>query len=166
MKTSTAAARFATLSAVAAIAALLLAGCAGEPAALDQGLSVSYVDGGGTVDATVDLPALECSELAGTLVYSADGETADDDGENDWGLLRATATDTAERENHTISIGLGDGLWFISSEQFDSDASSITLDGLEGVVTPVTFENGVGSVGTSVDTAATATGTVECTSTR
>ena len=157
--TSTTAARRASLSVVATGAALLLAGCAGEPAAVDQSLSVSYSDGGETVEATADLPAIECSELAGTLVYSADGE-------NDWGLLRATATDTAERENHTVSIALGDGLWFISSERFDSDATSITLDGLEGVVTPVTFENGVGSVGTSLDTAAKASGTVKCTSTR
>jgi len=158
MRSNRSAARLAVVPAVAAGAMLVLAGCSGGSAPSDQSLSVGYSDAGEAVDAAVALPEVDCSELAGTLVYSADGESDADD----WGLLRASATDTAERQSYSISIGLGDGLWFISSEEFDSDATSITLDGLAGVVTPVTFDNGVGRVGTSIDTAATATGTVEC----
>ena len=148
---------FIGLATVSTAAALLLAGCAGQSAAIDQSLSVTYVDAGETIDVTVDLPQIDCSDLAGTLIYGADGENGDDD----WGLLNASGN--AELNAHTISIGLGDGLWFISTDAFDSDDTSLALTDHTGLVAPVSFTNRVSDVGDSVDTAATATGTVECT---
>jgi hypothetical protein len=149
--------RFVGLATATAGAALLLAGCAGGSADLDQSLTVTYVDAGETVEVTVDLPQIECSDLAGTLLYGADGENGDDD----WGLLNASGN--AEVDAHTISIGLGDGLWFISTDPFDGDADGLTLSDYPGLVAPVSFDNRVSDVGDSLDVAATASGTVECT---
>lgn len=159
-KTSSPATGLAGLTAVAVGAVLLLAGCSGQAAPVEQSLTVTYQDGGEPVEVSVDLPAVECSELAGTLLYTADGEGGDDD----WGLLRAGAT--ADRDNYTLSLGLDDGLWFISTDTYTGDAGSMSLDEVEGIVTPVEFDNGVGRVGTSVDTAATASGSLQCTTSR
>jgi hypothetical protein len=149
---------FIGLATVSTAAALLLTGCAGQSAEIDQSLTVTYADAGETVEVTVDLPQIDCSDLAGTLLYGADGENGDDD----WGLLNASGN--AELNAHTISIGLGDGLWFISTDTFESDDTSLTLSDHTGLVAPVGFTDRISDVGESIDTAATATGTVECTS--
>jgi hypothetical protein len=137
---------------------VLLAGCSGgtdEP--LEQSVAMSYVEAGETVETTVAVPELECSELAGTLLYSLDGENKD----TEWGTLTASAT--ADVDSYSISIALGEGLWFISTNEFESTARSLTLSSLEGIVMPVTFDERTPDYGDAIDTAATATATLECT---
>jgi len=140
-------------------AALLLTGCSSGSEPLDQDLSVTYLDGGTAVEVTVDVPDLECTELAGSLRYSADGEDA-----NEWGILTAGATEASD--SYSLSIRLGDGLWFVSTGAFENDNSGVGLSDLEGIVMPITFEDRMPDYGQSIDTAATATGALECTSTR
>jgi hypothetical protein len=152
------AANYVGLAAVSVGAAVVLTGCAGPPADTDQSLTVSYLTAGEKTDVTVDLPQVECSDLGGTLLYTADGENGDED----WGLL--TASGNTELDSHTISIGLGDGLWFISTGTFENAEGSLTLNSIEGLVAPVSFDDRSSDVGDSIDTAATATGSVECTS--
>jgi len=150
--------RLIALSAATLGAVLLLTGCAGGGPSVDQDVTVTYLTAGEAFEVTVEIPQVRCSDLAGTLLYSADGEN----GRDDWGLLRASAT--ADRDSYTVSVGLGDGLWFVSTNEYDHNDSSITLNELEGLVAPIQFENGVSDFGTTIDAAATATGTLSCTS--
>jgi hypothetical protein len=150
------------LSVITLGAGLLLAGCAGAAPDIDQSLSVTYTNQAGeTVDVSVDLPQVKCAEMVGVYSFTAD---ADGDRTNGRDLLVQVPGPDAE-VGTLISLSLGDGLWFISGEDFEGDEKSFTLDGLEGTVSPAEYNNGVSDVGPSIDTAATATGSLECTTT-
>jgi hypothetical protein len=129
---------------------------------IDQSVSVTYTNQAGeTVDVSVDLPQVKCAEMVGVYSFTAD---ADGDRTNGRDLLVQVPGPDAE-VGTLISLALGDGLWFISGEDFEGDEKSFTLDGLEGTVSPAEYNNGVSDVGPSIDTAATATGSLECTTT-
>jgi hypothetical protein len=153
------------LSTLALGGALLLAGCAGSADA-DQSVDVTYTDAGETIDVTIDVPQLECSEFVGQMTYTAD---ADDDRVNGRDVLASSPDadpSTESSESYTFSLALGDGLWFISTDTFEARETGLTLDGIEGIISPTTFgSDGAADYGTAVDTAATATGTLECTTT-
>jgi hypothetical protein len=151
-------ARRTSVVAASALSALLLVGCSGTAGAVDQSVTVTYVDAGETVKTTVDIPELDCSELAGTLLYSLDGENKD----SEWGTLTAGAT--ADAGSYNLSVALGEGFWFVSTNEYGSTENSLTLSDLEGIVVPVTFADRSPDFGDAVDTAATATGDLECTS--
>jgi hypothetical protein len=142
---------------------LLLAGCASAAEVeVDQGVVVAYVDGGETVEVEVDIPRVECSELAGTLSFTSD----DDDDRTNGRLLLASATDDAERQSHVFSVALGDGVWFTATNEFSANETGLSLDTVEGIVSPVEFDGaGTSDYGTAIDTAATVSGSLECTTT-
>jgi uncharacterized protein YfaP (DUF2135 family) len=142
---------------------LLLVGCASAAEVeVDQSVVVTYVDGGESVEVEVDIPRVECSELAGTLSFTSD----DDDDRTDGRLLLASATDDAERQSHVFSVALGDGLWFTANNKFSANETGLSLDTVEGIVSPVEFDSaGTSDYGTAIDTAATVSGALECTTT-
>ncbi|HEV7951718.1 MAG TPA: hypothetical protein VGP24_18300 [Glaciihabitans sp.] len=152
--------RAGAVSALVVCTALLLMGCSSSAAPKKQSVEVSYRDNGTAVTVPVDIDELTCSELAGTLLYSATGPSDADQ----WGLFTAAVTE--QRDTHSMSIDLGDGLWFISTDPYSGDPGGVTFDGLDGIVRPIAFEDRMPNYGKSVDTAATATGTLECTTTR
>jgi hypothetical protein len=143
----------------------LLTGCSGGSTgsggseSIDQSVTVTYLNEGVTVETAVSIPELECSELSGTLLYTLDGENKDEE----WGTLTASAT--ADQDSYSLSLNLGDGLWFVANNPYESDESTLTLNGLEGIVMPIEFENRTPDFGTAIDSAATASGSLECTST-
>lgn len=154
--------RLVGLSALTLGGGLLLAGCAGAAPDIDQSVDVTYTNAAGeTVDVSVDVPQIECSEVVGVNMFTAD---ADDDRANGQDLLARTPGPDAEVGN-LFSLALGDGLWFVSTNDFEGDEKSFTLDGLEGIVSPVEYNDGASDFGDAVDTAATASGTLECTTT-
>jgi hypothetical protein len=156
------AARLAGLSVVTLGTGLLLAGCAGAVPDLDQSVSVTYInDAGETVDVSVDVPQIKCAEMLGVYSFTAD---ADGDRSNGRDLLVQVPGPDAE-VGTLISLALGDGLWFVSSDDFEGDEKSFALDGLEGMVSPAEYTNGAFGYGHSIDTAATASGSLECTTT-
>jgi len=141
--------------------ALLLAGCAGSPD-VEQSVAVTYINAGETVDVSIDVPQLECSEVVGRNMFTAD---ADGDRTNGRDVL-AHAPGTDPEDSYSFSLALGDGLWFVSTNEFTAADGTIELAGLEGIVSPVEYSSdGVSDFGTTIDTAATASGTLECTTT-
>jgi hypothetical protein len=155
-----AAAKLIALSTISVGSALFLAGCASTPD-LDQSVDVTYKDAAGTINVTVEIPQIECSAMVGVNMFTAD---SDGDRANGQDLLARTPGPDAEVGN-LFSLALGDGLWFVSTNDFEGDEKSFTLDGLEGMVSPVDYNDGASDFGDAVDTAATAIGTLECTTT-
>jgi cobalamin biosynthesis protein CbiD len=139
--------------------ALLLAGCAATPD-LDQSIVVTYRDAGEPVEVTVPIPQLECTDLAGTSMF-----TADEDGDRTNGrTLLASVRNVDER--YVTAIDVGEGIQFFTPAAFGTDDGTFTLDNVTGTVGAVTYSSdGASTFGADIDAAATANANLKCTST-